>query len=222
MSWFVCIISQKPFLEWEIERFIRLHPITKNTIIKQAFYFAYDSEEDMLYKKSATEDNPGLKLVFGRGYLSKNTGYSIADGNDWDRLLSQQYTPKDIDGHYMAIKIREDFIQVTNDVYGHYPIYYSKTGDSIIISNLHYFITGVSPNKEWSLPAISALALMKNPLEQTGLLENVSVMQPGATFNYKRGKATISNRRYIYLGDGEANLAKYLFSFKKVIFFIGK
>ena len=219
MSWFVCIISQKPFLEWEIERFIQFHPITKNTIIRQTFYFAYDCDDDLLYKKVATEDNPGLKLVFGRGYLSKNTGYSVADGNDWDRLLSQQYTPKDIDGHYMAIKIREDFIQVTNYIYGHYPIYYTKSEDSIIITNLHYFIAGVSPNKEWSLPSISALALVKNPLEQNGLLENISVMPSGATFNYKRGKATISNRKYIFLADGEANLPKYMFSFKNAFDF---
>jgi len=215
MSWFVCIISDKPFLEWEIEKFIQLHPITQNSIIKQSFYFAYDGEDDMLYKKNATEDDPGFKLVIGRGYLSKSTGYSMADGNDWDRLLSQQYSPKEIDGHYMAIKIRETFVQVTNDIYGHYPIYFHKFDDSIIITNLHYFITGVLPNKEWNLPAISALALMANPLEQTGLLTNIQVMQPGATFTYKKGKATLTNRKYNFLADGEQNIAKYLFSFKK-------
>ena len=152
MSWFLCVISQKPFLEWEIEKFLKVHPHTTNTIIKPSFYFSYECREELLYRKKPSEDDPNLSLVFGRGYISKSTGYSIADEGDWDKLLNFEYLPTDIDGHYLALKIRDNFLQITCDSYRHYPVFYINTDDYIMISNKQHFISHIFCFSQFNKP----------------------------------------------------------------------
>ncbi|MCL1827645.1 MAG: hypothetical protein FWG20_06330, partial [Candidatus Cloacimonetes bacterium] len=77
MTWFLCIISSKPFLEWEIEKFISLHPDTSHTYIKNSFYIAYDSKPELILKKKPDEQDDFYSAILGRGYISKSTGYSV-------------------------------------------------------------------------------------------------------------------------------------------------
>jgi len=215
LNWFLCIISKKPFLEWEIERFIQVHPASKSTIIKQSFYFAYDCPEDLLYLKSPSPEDHSLRYVMGRGYLKKSTGYGMADGNDWDRLLNQQYQPKDIDGHFVAVKINNDYVQVTNDVFDHYPIYYSIAEDYFIVSNIQYAIAAILSKKEMNFAGLSNLALIDTPLERKGLYTNINVLSAGSTITCQRQKVTLNNRAVNFINEAEQDPTKYLFSFKK-------
>ena len=215
MSWFLCIISQKPFLEWEIEKFLKVHPQSKNTIIKPSFYFSYDCRSELLMMKKPTEENPSLRVVMGRGYLAKSTGYSQADERDWEKLLNFEYLPKDIDGHYVAIKIRENFVQVTNDAYGHYPVYYVKAEDYIVISNVQHFIGTLVSDKKWDYSSVSALALLKMPLEKKAYLQKISILPAGSTVTIRKNEIAVASRNLNLLAESDADIQSYLFSLKK-------
>ena len=213
MSFFLCVISQKPFLEWELEKFLQIHPKTANTIVKPAFYFAYDCREELLYKKHPTQDDPSLKIVIGHGYLSKNTGYAQADASDWEKLIKGEYRPSDIDGHYIALKVRENFLQATNDIYGHCPVYYAQVQDYSIVSNKQDYIAQFLEQKAWNYPAVAALALLQLPLERQTLLSEISMLQGGSTVTLKRGKFTTTTHKVETYKDIENQ--KYLFALKK-------
>jgi len=215
MNWFLCIISKKPFLEWEVERFIQVHPRSKSTIIKQSFYFAFDCPDELLYSKSPSQEDHSLRFVMGRGYLKKSTGYGFADGNDWDKLLNLQYTPKEIDGHFVAIKISDNFVQVTNDVFDHYPIYYSIAEDYFIVSNIQYALAAILSKKEMNFAGLSNLAIIDTPLERRGLYTNISLLSAGSTITCNKHKVTLINRGVNFINEAEQDTTKYLFSLKK-------
>jgi hypothetical protein len=215
MNWFLGIISKKPFLEWEIEKFIHLHPQSRNTSIKHTFYFTYDCNPDMLFQEPASEDDPYQKIVMGRGYLSKSTGFSSADKHDWHRLLKQDYIPSDIDGHYIAMKYRETFFQLTTDLSGHYPIFYAKSGDYIIISNQQHLVAGVITDKKMSFSGLSGLGIMSIPILSKGILDDISIMSPGSTITIKHDRITLTNRNYTFLSDTIHDRQKYIFTLKK-------
>jgi len=215
LNWFVCIISKKPFLEWEIEKFVSLHPHSKSTIIKKSLYFAFDCPQHLLYSKSPDPEDISLKFVFGRGYLAKSTGYATADASDWDKLCSLKYTPADIDGHYIALKLSDNYIQVTNDIYDHYPIYFSLAEDYFIVSNLQYFITALLSKKEFNFAGLSNLTLLDIPLERKTLYTNIMTLSPGSTLTYQRHQLSLKNRAINYITEAETDPQKYLFAFRR-------
>ena len=215
MSWFLCVVSQKPFLEWEIEKFLKVHPQTSNTIIKPSFYFSYDCRAELLYTKKPSEEDPNLSIVMGNGYISKSTGYSVADKNDWDKLLNFEYIPNDIDGHFLALKIRENFLQITTDMFGHYPVYYINFDDYIMVSNKQHFVSQLMGKRQWDYSSISALTLLTMPLEKKSFLKGISVLGEGATLTVRNNKIAIANRELKFISESELELQKYLFSFKK-------
>ena len=215
MSWFLCIMSQKPFLEWEIEKFLKTHPYSKNTIIDSSFYFSYDCRKELLSKKIPSVEDPNLRIVMGRGYISKNTGYSQADEKDWEKLLKHEFTPKDIDGHYMAINLRKNYFQATNDLYGHYPIYYVDAEDYILISNVQQYIAAVLPEKEWDYTSIASMTLLPAYIDNQPYLTNISRMENGATITIRKNEIKIANRKLNFIAEEEIDTQNYLFSLKK-------
>ena len=215
MSWFFCVMSPKPFLDWEMEKFLNVHPFTKNSIVRPMFYFTFDCRTDMLMRKKPTDEDMSYRIVMGKGYLSKNTGYSQADVNDWEKLLGLEYVPKDIDGHYVAIKLRDNFIQVTNDTFGHCPVYYAKVDDYIIVSSSQQFIAPLLYKKTWNYGAVSALALLPAPLERQSYLKNIHLLGAGATLTVRNGKIKVANRPLSFLTEEDSNIQKYFFSLKK-------
>ncbi|MCL2063067.1 MAG: hypothetical protein FWG98_01670 [Candidatus Cloacimonetes bacterium] len=215
MSWFLCIISQKPFLEWEIEKFLQVHPQTTNTIIKPAFYFSYSCRDELLFISKATEDDPTIKLVIGKGYILKGTGYSQADASDWNRLLNFEYLPSDIDGHYLALKIRENFLQITCDKFGHYPVYYINTEDYVMISNKQHYISQLMGQKQWDYAALSALALLPLRLEKRPFLRHLSMLKEGSTLTVDNNTIEVVNRELKFISSNDSDTQKYLFSLKK-------
>ena len=215
MSWFLCVISQKPFLEWEIEKFLQVHPQTPNTMIKPSFYFSYHCRPDLNFRKKPTDDDLNHKIVIGQGYVSKNTGFSQADEHDWQKLLDFEYLPADIDGHYLAIKIRDDFLQITSDMYGHYPVYYVDTEDYIIVSNKQHYVTSLMGKRPWDYSSLSALTLLNMPLQKTPFLKNVSILGEGSTLTIKNSKISVANRDLKFVSDKDPDIHTYLFSLKK-------
>ena len=215
MSWFLCVISQKPFLEWEIEKFLKVHPQTSNTIIKPSFYFSYDCREGMVYRQKSHEDDPTIKMVIGKGYISKSTGYSQADENDWDKLLNFDFLPTDIDGHYLALKIRDNFLQITCDMFGHYPVYYIDAEEYFIISTKQHFISQLIGKKQWDYCSLSALALLDMPLEKRAFLKKIAVLNEGSTLTVSYNKITVEKREIKFGTDDTIDTNKYFFSLKK-------
>ena len=215
MSWFLCVLTPKPFLEWEIEKLLKSHPKTQNTIIKPSFYFSYDSRKESIYSEKPTEDNPYFRLVLGRGYISKSTGYSQVDEADWEKLINFEFEPKDIDGHYLAFKIKENFLQLTVDVSGHYPVYYIKYDDYIIVSNRQEFIISLMNKKPWNYSGVSALALLSIPLEKSTYIKNISLLENGSTIIVKDNKLSIIDRKTKFITNSETDIQQYLFKLKK-------
>ncbi|MCK9329893.1 MAG: hypothetical protein PHY08_06510 [Candidatus Cloacimonetes bacterium] len=215
MNWFFCVISQKPFLEWEIERFIKTHPQTKNTIIKPSFYFAYDALQEQLLFEKPTEDNLFYKIIIGKGFISKSTGYSQADMNDWKQLLNYEILPNEIDGHYLAIKIKEDHFEVSNDALGHYPVYFAKSEGYCIASNHQEYVASVLSKKQWNYSAISALALLNIPLQKESFLKQINLLKTASTLKMKPNKMIVGNRDINFLNDQKIDSKNYLFVLKK-------
>jgi hypothetical protein len=217
MNWFVCVLSQKPFLEWEIEKFVDNHPRPLSSIVKKYFYFSYNCESDMLFKKDPSEDNPSLQIVMGRGYLSKSTGYGMADGSDWEKLIKHEYQATDIDGHYIAIKLQERTTQFSNDLYGHYPIYYTKIDDYIIISNLQHFLIALLQNSTLNLPSFASHAILPAPLVRSGLYNEISILEPGSILTTKNHQIDIKSKKIHFLIDETIDFSLFSFKLKKAI-----
>ncbi len=215
MNWFFCVISQKPFLEWEIERFIKTHPQSKDTLIKPSFYFAYNALEEQTLAEKPTEDSLYHKIIIGKGFVSKSTGYSQADITDWKRLFNYEILPYEIDGHYMAIKIKEDYFEVSNDALGHYPIYYAQSEGYCIASNRQEFIASVISKKQWNYSSVSALALLSLPLQKEPYLKQIQLLKTASILKMKPNKMIIGNREINFLNEQNIDSKNYFFTLKK-------
>jgi hypothetical protein len=185
MNWFVCVISKQPFLEWELEKCLKLHPKCDHSIIKPTFYFAYQCNEDMQIVALPTEYDLSLKLVMGRGYINKTTGYALADISDYQKLFNKTFTPKDIDGHYIAIKIKENFAQVVLDSIGFSTVFFHEGRDSIVISNLQYYIHSMIDKNEINLCALANIGVLSTPLDKIASNNKIETLPPGATLTCK-------------------------------------
>ena len=215
MTWFICIITQKPFLEWEIEKFLQVHPQTTKTIIKSSFYFSYDCRQEIQYSEKPTEENPNFRLVMGKGYISKTTGYAQADEADFEKLINFEFAPADIDGFYLAFKIRENFMQLTNDMYAHYPVYYINADDYIIVSNKQHFITQLIGKKHWNYSSISAFALLNLPLDRKAFIKNIATLPAGSVLTIRKNQIDVVTNNSNFLSDNDVDEQKYLFTLKK-------
>lgn len=215
MNWFFCVVSQKPFLEWEIERFIKSHPTPKDTMIKPCFYFAYNADENQLVIEKPTEDDLYYKIIIGKGYIAKNTGFAQADISDWKKLLKYEMLPTDIDGQYLCIKIKEDYLEVNNDSLGHFPVYYSKAEGYCVASSNQEYIAMILSKKQWNYSSISSLALLNIPLNREPFLNQIKMLKPASVLKLKTNKVIAGNRDISFLPESNPNTSEYLFSFKK-------
>ena len=215
MTWFICVISTKPFLEWEVEKFITTHPETSHTIIKNSFYMAFNCKPEMLYYKKPDEQQQTYNLVIGNGYIPKSTGYAMADHNDWEKLLAFEYQPKDIDGHYIALKFSEDFLQVTGDLFGSYPVFYAQTEDYFIVSNMQNYIAPLLVKKTWDYATLASLTLVNSPLEFKPLVKEILPLEAGSTLTIKKNKLIITKRELNFLSEKITDIQQYWFSLKK-------
>jgi len=151
----------------------------------------------------------------GRGYLSLNTGYTQADNNDWEKLLNLEYIPKDIDGHYIAIRFKEDYLQVTNDLCGYYPVYYAQTEDYFIVSNKQQYISLLLTKKTENYFSLANLALITIPLYKSSYINEIKKMDDGSTLTIKKNKMILSHRELNYLIERDHDINNYWFSLKK-------
>jgi len=216
MSWFICVLSKKPLLDWEVVIFHQTHPQTEYVVENKNFYLAFAAQKGQFTYRKSDEEESGYYLQLGHGYIAKNTGYCPADLLDWKKLLTQEYAPKDIDGHYVVLKIKPDYVQITNDPLGHYPLYYIKQDDYFVASNCLNYLAPLVSNRTLKYSSFASLALCPFPLVKESLLNKVQLAQSGSTITYHTDRITKSTSKINFLADNSLGGEDYLFYLRKV------
>ncbi|MDX9976627.1 MAG: hypothetical protein RBS16_01185 [Candidatus Cloacimonadales bacterium] len=217
MSWVFCVLSHKPFVKWEIDKFLQTHKKTNNTIIKPSFYLAFaDTKHNTTVHYDSYEQKSGW-LVVGNAYLTKETGYGIAEKNDWKRLIDGTIDSQDMNGGYVIFKWNEQEIEVWNDTLGIQDMFYtSSQGYTIIASRLDW-LTNYLDKKPWNYSAFGAFALLPNMFVSQPFMKNVSRFGASSYLKAYNDKFTSGKRRIDLTDFKEPDINTYFFKLNKAL-----
>ncbi|HPY95816.1 MAG TPA: hypothetical protein PL063_01240 [Candidatus Cloacimonadota bacterium] len=217
MSWLFCVISNKPFLKWEIDKFIQTHKQTSSTLIKPSFYLAFsDAKHNVTVHYDNYEQKSGW-IVLGNGYLTKETGYGVAEKNDWKRLIDGDINSQDMNGNYLVFKWNEQFIEAWNDTLGVQSLYYTKCQGYVVLSSRLDWTLPFLDNKPWNYNAFGAFALLPQFLLSDSLLKNVSKLGASSYLKANINNFQEGTRNYDLLCDQSTDLNQYFFKLNKSI-----
>lgn len=217
MSWLFCVLSHKPFLKWEIEKFIQTHKTASVTKIKPSFYLAAGGFEDNLILKYDNYEQDSGYLVLGNGYLSKDTGFGNAEPNDWKRLIDGDISWEDMNGQFVVFKWNTEYIEAWNDSLGMKDLYFSRSQGYVIISSRLDWLTDFLDKKPWNYNAFGAMTLLPNMLLSQSLLKNVFRLGMAGYVKANQSKFQIGNRRQQFVNDDYNQENKYFFNLNRAI-----
>jgi len=215
MSWLFCVLSHKPFLKWEIDKFIQTHKSTDNTIINPSFYLAFGGcKSAITIHYNDYQHNSGW-IVLGNGYLSKETGFGLAEKNDWKRLIEGEIDWQDMNGQFIIFKWDEYYIEVWNDTLGMKDVYFSRSQGYVLISTRLDWVSPYLEKKPWNYSAFGAILLMPHMLVSQSLLKNVLRLGAAGYVKASIHKFQTGNRRIDLIDFEETDLNHYFFRLNK-------
>jgi len=217
MSWLFCVLSNKPFLKWEIDKFLELHLNPSLNKIKPSFYLAVGgSEKNICFKYDNYEEDSGF-VVIGNGYLKKDTGFGIAEKNDWIKFINGEIPSEDMNGQFAVLKWNTQFLEAWNDTLGLKDLYFSKSQGYVIISSRLDWVSEFLNKKPWNYDAFGAMTLLPNMLLPQSLLKNVFRLGMGGYVKANNSKFHLGNRKQKITSDELDPENRYFFNLNRAI-----
>ena len=217
MSWIFSVISEKPFMEWEIEKFLQTHKTPLLTIIKPSFYLAVGGlPEHMIVCYEHSDETAGW-IIIGKGYLVKDTGYGFADKNDWKKFINGELSIDDIDGNYLIFRWENQYIEVWNDALGLQDCYFIKSKGYVLLSSRLDWIADLIEKKSWNYGAFGSMVLLNSMLYQESLLKNVGRLGQSGYVRATIHKFLEKNQNFNLLSDTASDMNKYAFFLNKAL-----
>lgn len=217
MSWIFSVISEKPFMEWEIEKFVQTHNTPLFTIIKPSFYLAVGGLTENVIVHYETPDQTSGWLVIGKSYLVKDTGYGFADKNDWQKFINGELNLDDLDGNYLIYRWENQYIEVWNDALGLQDCFFTKSQGYVLLSSRIDWISQFIEKKNWNYSAFASMLLLNNPLHQDSLLKNVGRLGQSGYVRATIHKFLLKNLNFNLMSENPTDKNRFAFYLNKAL-----
>lgn len=220
MSWIFCVNSNKPFLKWEIDKFIETHKTTEHCVITPSLYLAFSAHEKHLTIHYDNYQRTAGWIVVGTGILLKETGYGFADKNDWQRLISGDINWQDMNGQYLVFKWNENNIEIWNDTLGFKDLFYTRSQGYAIYSTRLDWISDYMPQKKWDYKAFGSMLLCGNLLHSQPLLKDVYQLGSAGFVKATQLRFQAGNRKFSFREMDKTDINQYFFYLNKALLLV--
>jgi hypothetical protein len=151
-------------------------------------YIAIGGNPDTAIREHNTETSTGWAVV-GTGIRRSNSGASILTRDEWGHILAQESFDADyIDGHFVALRWKDDRIECFTDQLGQRTVYYASYYGGICISTRIDWVARTTDHSELDFASLGGRWLLFNQLRYDSCIAGIERLGPG-------GQAAFSNGR---------------------------
>lgn len=220
MSWIFCVNSNKPFLKWEIEKFIDTHKTTDHCVITPSLYLAFSAHEKHITIHYENYKRTAGWIVLGTGILFKETGFGFAEKNDWKRLIDGEIHWQDMNGQFLVFKWNDDIIEIWNDTLGFKDIFFTRSQGYSVYSTRLDWLSDYIPQKKWNYKAFGSLLLSGDLILPQVLLKDVHQLGQAGFLKSNQQRFQTGKRKFTLIDEEKTDINQYFFYLNKALMLV--
>jgi hypothetical protein len=151
------------------------------------FYLAIGGNPDACFWESNQDSSEGWAIA-GLGILRTDSRASFLSHAEWANLLSNQsFDPASIDGHFIALRWKENQIECFNDQIGLRTIFWGNLDNGLCLSTRIDWLTRTIGHAEIDFPALGSRLLICNQVSYESGICGIEKLGPGGRAIIKKG-----------------------------------
>jgi asparagine synthase len=144
-----------------------------NTFISSRYRIQVKGKSNLTFKIDEVQ-----YIISGSGI---DSNFKLMSANNWISLLKKNEDIRNLDGHFLILKIEKDKIQIFNDQLGLREIFLYEAEDKIIFSTrIDQLLNNIS-NIELNNYFLCSLWSHANPIVYETMIKGVKILGPGGT-----------------------------------------
>lgn len=144
------------------------------------------------------QNNTTTAIVAGIGLRRSGTSTSILSTDDWTaRLLPEHPSFDDLNGHFIAIRLRDNKLECFSDKVGLRTLYFAQTNDGWMFSTKLTWLCRFLPQSTIDWNAFGAKWLCLQQFSHRSLVQNTHKLPPNSTACIEQNMLTISSPPWI-------------------------
>jgi hypothetical protein len=166
------------------------HTTPLNIISTPHLYVAVGGNPDTAIWEDDAETSTGWAVV-GTGMMRTSSGVSILTPKEWQPLLAQESFDADsIDGHFVALRWKDDRIECLTDQLGQRTAYFASYDGGICISTRIDWVAQTTGHTELDFASLGSRWLLFNQVSYDSCVAGIERLGPGGSATFSNGVLT--------------------------------